>query len=260
MPSPFPGMDPFIEGQVWRGFHIQLTAELQRVLGSLVPPRYDVFIEERVYIETEPSPEFFVPDAAVVRESWPGPVVGSGGTAVAEAPFTVRIVMPEEVREPYLEIRMHDSGEVVCVIEILSPTNKRPHSEGRAAYLAKRGSVLRSRAHLVEFDLLRGGQRMPMEDPLPPGDIFTILTHARRRPFADVWPVFLRKPLPVVRVPLAGADIPVSLPLQQTFDAIYDAARFAKLVKYDRKVEPPLGPEDEEWVRTRLQEWPGPPR
>ena len=48
MPSPFPGMDPFIESQVWKGFHTSFIAVLSEMLVAQVRPRYVVQIEEYV--------------------------------------------------------------------------------------------------------------------------------------------------------------------------------------------------------------------
>lgn len=33
MPSPFPGMDPYLEGRRWMGFHHQLVSEIARQLA-----------------------------------------------------------------------------------------------------------------------------------------------------------------------------------------------------------------------------------
>jgi Protein of unknown function (DUF4058) len=50
---------------------------------------------------------------------------------------TVDVTMPETVKETYLEVRDVATQEVVTVIEILSPKNKRL-GEGRNAYEKKR--------------------------------------------------------------------------------------------------------------------------
>ena len=69
--------------------------------------------------------------------------------------------MPDLVRETWLEVRAADSGEIVTVLEVLSPGNKRP-GVGRSTYEEKRFRVLGTRTHLVEGDLLRAGEPMPM--------------------------------------------------------------------------------------------------
>ena len=72
MPSPFPGMDPYLEGGAWPSFHVLLIAE---ILGTLLPrirPKYIVEAERRVYLETDPyDPERFIrPDVAIETEPY----------------------------------------------------------------------------------------------------------------------------------------------------------------------------------------------
>ena len=74
--------------------------------------------------------------------------------------LTIRVLLPDEVRETYLEVRETSTDYVVTVLEILSPTNKRP-GRGRRIYEDKRLDVLATRTHLVEIDLLRVGKPMP---------------------------------------------------------------------------------------------------
>ena len=69
--------------------------------------------------------------------SSPWPVVAVVVTLVA-APVPVPLAMPEEIRERFLEVRHRDTRELVTVVEVLSPTNKRAGSEGRREYLRKR--------------------------------------------------------------------------------------------------------------------------
>src|SRR6202011_1559181 len=103
-------------------------------------------------------------------------------------------------RVPFLEVRDRQGRELVAVIELLSPSNKRP-GEDREQYLAKRRELLRSPAHLVEIDLLRGGPPMPLEDR-PVCDYSVLVSRAERRPVAAFWPLRLRDRLPVIPIPL----------------------------------------------------------
>ena len=47
MPSPFPGMDPYLEGSPWMSFHSQLCAEIARQLTPKLRPRYLARLTER---------------------------------------------------------------------------------------------------------------------------------------------------------------------------------------------------------------------
>ncbi len=207
MPSPFPGMDPFIEPHRWEGFHTHFLVELARTLVPRVRPRYVVETEERT---------------------------------------------DEELRETFLTVRDAATREVVTVIEMLSATNKRPGSDGRAQYLRKRKSVLQSRAHLVELDLLRGGQRLPMRTPLPEGDFFAIVSRSPRRPAAEVFAWTVRQSLPSIPVPLSGSDPDVTLDLQAVMDATYDGLGYDYALNYSQPVVPLLRDADLVWVRQVL--------
>src|SRR5205823_1088820 len=140
MGSPFPGVDPFIEGQVWHGFHTEYIVELQRALTPRLRPRYVVYVEQRVYVERTPENggSGVWPDVTVAAGRPGGSIGGGVSGAVLDAPVTVPIAMPERRQEAFLEIRLRESREVVTVLELLSPTNKRSHSDGRHEYLSKR--------------------------------------------------------------------------------------------------------------------------
>ena len=251
MPCPFPGMDPFIEGQRWPDFHLTFINEVRVALVPHLRPNYDAVIEERVYVERYPSEEisFIQPDVSVVELS---PRPASGGVATITPPVMMPIAMPERMREGYIEIRTHSSGELVTVIEVLSPANKRSGSDGQREYLAKRSTVLSSTVHLVELDLLRGGHRMPMAQPLPPADYIAVASPAQRRLRSLVWPFTVRSRMPVIGVPLAGGDPDVPLDLQAVFTSVYDRAGYDYTLRYGQDVVPPLAPADAEWVRNTL--------
>ena len=257
MPSPFPGMDPFIELQEWDDFHARLNIAISDALQPQVSPRYVVRAERRVYVESpgEADPSFRRPDVSVV---WRGEV--PGGTAIAaepvasSQPFEGEVPMPEERREIYLVIRIPETMEIVTVIETLSPSNKRPGGDGRREYLEKRDEVLQSESHLVELDLLRGGARLPMTrpQPLPAADYYAIVTRRNRRPHASVYAWTVRDRLPTIPIPLKKGDPDVPLDLQAAFIAVFDRARYDLMLNYAAELQPPLSREDAEWAKTLL--------
>lgn len=55
MPSPFPGMDPFIEAQEWTDFHSRFINVLSDQLTPGLRPRFTTRIERRVYVEHRES-------------------------------------------------------------------------------------------------------------------------------------------------------------------------------------------------------------
>ncbi|MCS6858695.1 MAG: DUF4058 family protein [Abditibacteriales bacterium] len=256
MPSPFPGMDPFIESQRWEDFHHALSEVIREWLIPHVRPRYVVLVEERVYVErqTDGHRGLIIPDVTVLERE--GQEMLSQGaaaaTAVAVAPVILTLPMPERKREAFLTIRERETMEVVTVIEVLSPDNKRPGAEGRREYLRKRETVLESEAHLIELDLLRGGERLPTVEPLPAADYYAFVSRAPRRPKVAVYPWTLRQALPTIPVPLAEGDPEVGLDLQSVFNTVYDRAGYDYSLDYRRPLEPPLREADIAWVKQVL--------
>src|SRR5436190_6925971 len=179
MPSPIPGMDPFLEDPaVFPDLHDNLIAELRNAINGQLPPPYYARSASRVWVE--PSQRRVGPDVNVLRPERPGsggaptlPTTTATATAVsvaaARSPVVVRIPR-EEFREIYLDIYAKPGNErLVTTIEVLSPTNKTPGSDGRKLYLQKQREVLGSKVNLVEIDLLRGGQHttlVRLEDAL----------------------------------------------------------------------------------------------
>jgi hypothetical protein len=256
MPSAFPGMDPFIEGHRWEDFHTRLIPALSDALVPLVRPRYVVQVEERVYLEHTPLEEapFLRPDVFVAEREDGGSREGAGtASTVAAGVEILTLPLPERRRELYLTLRDRESRAVVTVLELLSPSNKRRGSDGRREYLRKRDELLGSAAHLVELDLLRGGDRLPTVEPLPPGDYYAFVSRERRRPKVEVYHWTIRGPLPTVRVPLAGNDPDLSLDLQAVFTDAYDRAGYDYSLNYNANIEPPLEEPDAVWARELLR-------
>ena len=157
--------------------------------------------------------------------------------------------MPDEVRETYLEVREPGSGEIVTVLEILSPKNKRP-GEGRRAYEEKRRSVLASRTSLVEIDLLRAGDRMPVLGDVRSADYRILVSRGDRRPRSELYIFSLRDPIPRVLLPLRRGDSEPLIDVAAALGVIYDRASYDMSVDYAREPVPPLPEADREWART----------
>jgi hypothetical protein len=253
MPSPFPGMDPYLEGPTWMSFHGQLIAEIARQLAPRLRPKYVALMDERV-IWDAPEDDVWIdtveakPDVAVIETPRRGEP--SGAKAIA-APLTMVTVMPTPVTHRSVQIRDVANRQLVCAIEVLSPKNKR--GRGRRQYLLKRGRILQSSAHLIEIDLLRQGQRLPMEGPLPNFPYFVFVSRAGERPSVGVWPVPLRDPLPTIPVPLLAQDPDVALDLQAAFSNVYDGVGYDLILDYRDLPVTPLGSEDEPWANELIR-------
>ncbi len=125
MPSPFPGMDPFFEGQRWRSFHASFMAEVASDLVRQLRPTYVVDMQTHDY---------------------------PAGTAPAEAH---RWEAP-----PWKQVRIMlsptDSRRPITAIEHLLPWNKHPRSIGE--YRRRICKLIDAGLNLVEIDLLRAGR------------------------------------------------------------------------------------------------------
>lgn len=252
MPSPFPGMDPYLEGSLWMTVHTQLSAEIARQLAPKLRPRYLALTTER-FVWEEPedvaiASASLYPDVGVTETGRSG-TTGEGG-AVA-APLRLATWMP--ATDPQVTVEIRDTAErrLVTAIEVLSATNKR--GGGYDEYLSKRRRVLLSTAHLMEIDLLRTGRRVPMQQALPAALYFVFLSRAEDRPLTDVWPIRLDQPLPTVPVPLLPGDADVPLDLQLALTNVYDLLGYDLAVDYRRPPEIALDPQDAAWADARLR-------
>lgn len=271
--SPFPGMDPYIEAcGLWEDFHDTIVTEIKKALAEVVPDRYTVRSGERTYIVLA-APEDDLdasiqsqPDVAVLlprgadgprraddSRRAPERELESGTPATGIAPVSMRALVTAEHRESFIEIRdARPERRLVTTIEVLSPSNKRSGSPGWTRYLRKRQAHLAGHANLVEIDLLRGGERMPMEDEWPESPYYFLSSRREDAPRCTVWPADFRRPLPGIPVPLAPPDADVELSLQPMVERIYAESRYWRDIDYAAPCRPPLGEEDSAWIAARI--------
>ncbi len=244
-------MNPYLEQETtWQDFHQSFMPVAREMISPQVLPRYFVKVDEHVYIHDlrENGRTFLGRADLALAESRPGEGPGSR-PAVLESPAEVGVPEVDTERFPYLEVRDRESRELVTVIELLSPSNKRPGPD-RDQYIAKCRQLLCSPANVVEIDLLRGGRRMPW-DGMPPCDYVVVVSRSDRRPRAEAWPLTLRDRLPVIPVPLRPGEADASLDLQAVLDRIYEAAGYGYYV-YEGRPEPPLSAADTAWASQYL--------
>jgi hypothetical protein len=267
MKSPFPGVDPFIEeAGLWEDFHHNLITDIQHALARIAPSRYLVRTGERSYLvlveEEGKGRHPFQPDVSITTPRTRKKAARKGiGTAVA-APgedadvMVLRAFIAEEHREAFVEIfEAAPEQRLVTSIEVLSPTNKRPKTPGRELYLRKREGHLLGEANLVEIDLLRSGERMPMLDDWPSSPYTLMVARAGKHQSCRVWPAFFDRPLPTISVPLLKPDADLPLTLQPLIEGIYATSRYGQSIDYTRPLHPPLNPDEqtllEQLLRTR---------
>ncbi len=261
MPSPFPGMDPYLENPVlWPGLHLGLIADLQSALNRLIRPKYLARVEERVYVsdENDPGRSVLVPDLRVISaesSDWmhrPQGVAGSAAGTVV--PLEVTTFIEEDIHEARIEVLDSENRGVVTVIEILSPTNKVQGSRGQESYLKKRSEVMHSSSHLVEIDLLRAGARIFVRERLPAHDYLVHVSRAKseHRRKGTVWPIPLIMRLPVIPIPLREGDPDAQVDLQLILETSYDRGAYDADLDYSRDPVPPLTIEQSAWAKTLI--------
>lgn len=188
----------------------------------------------------------------------PSPFPGSGAAAASQAgpatsgllePVTVPLIMPERESQRCIEIYDYPEQSLVAVIKVLSPTNKR--DRGRDEYLTKRDAFLNQRVHLIELDLLVGGQRLPVAEPLPTDDYYAFVAHADRRPLCDVYHWSVRQPLPAIPVPLKTPEPDVIVELQPVFSEAFARGRYERRLRYAAPPRSRLSRSDRQWAAQR---------
>jgi len=264
MPSPFPGMNPFLEHpDVWGTFHLLMIGAMAQRLSAQVRPDYLVHAEAHLWIhervdddEDRGSSRRLIgrSDAYIskIGASTRGDLVSSEAETAVLTPAT-RILLPlvDIERQRYLEIRDRRNREIVTVVELLSPVNKKSGPD-RTQYLTKRSEILASPAHLVEIDLLRCGRAMP-DLERPSSTYGVIVSRFEDRPAAAFWPIGLRQPLPTIPVPLRPADSHATLELQKLLHQVYDGGTYAQEI-YELEAEPALDPADLDWAKHVLSQ------
>ncbi len=255
--SPFPGMDPYLEGEMWQEFHDRLANQISSQLMPLLQPKYIALLSKRYVVDQSglgivnaPSSRVIYPDAhvAAVKEE-----MTSYEAITAPA---VELVSPLPERVPLLSVEIRDVAErrLVTVIEILSPVNKR--GSGFQEYVEKRTALLQTETHLLEIDLLRGGERIPLlGGELPPAPYYVFLSRFTRRPRTEVWPVQLRAPLPTVPLPLLPPDADVPLALQTALDRCFALVGYQRLLDYTQPPPPPpFSQADLAWIEKVVED------
>jgi hypothetical protein len=249
MPSPFPGMNPYLEHpHVWHDFHETFCVCCRTALLPALRPKYYCSLDEHVYIHELPEDDRRLVgrgDVVIteVEPSSPAPESVSVQTAASVRGRILPYV--DIVSESSLKIRDRDTRELVTSIELLSPSNKM-RGEDRNQFIAKRRTLLDTSSHYVEIDLLRGGPRLPVEG-LPPCDYYALVSRTETRPDVEIWPLKLRQNLPVVSIPLRAPDQDISLDLYAVLQMAFDAGAYDAVI-YKRSPEPPLSTEDQAWA------------
>lgn len=259
MTTPFPGMDPYLEGYLWPDVHLSLSFLIKELISPRVGTNY--VVRNASYTVEDTSPEedvgIMYPDVEVLRrrkdEVKEASAIGYAGGIDTLTPVTISLdlAFPIEVRIPVVEIRDRKNNQLITVIEILSPVNKR--NPGLAPYRKKRLRLQGDGVHLLEIDLLRRGER-PFKHPyLPKSHYMALLTRAGSTS-TQVWAFNLEDLLPVLPVPLKTPDPDVALDLRKALEEAYTRSLYHLSINYREDPPPPLlSVEEQEWMRKLLE-------
>jgi len=260
MPSPFPGMDPWLEARsVFPDLHDSLIYLIKKALNSRLPAGYYAIAKTIVWLDDDQRRE---PDVSVATRKSRPRVGGAAAATVTTLQPLGRPPVPVPCEEGYVEIHAIDGRRLVTAVEVLSRSNKRGRSAGRKEYLKKQREFTQARVNVVEIDLLRAGthttasprQRLERLNG-GPFHYHVCVTRAGEQPelFGAVFP--LDRPLPAVEILLDAGVAPVTVDLQAALTEAYDAGRYADFVDYAQPCTPPLSPEEQAWadgvLRTR---------
>jgi len=255
VPSPFPGMDPYLEDpELWRDAHHRfITATSDQLQPLLNGQGYYVSIESRVWLE---QPERLVYlDVALLRAQTPPKHEASSRTTLS-ADEPVLLEFDEvEVREDYLQIHETGTRKLVTGIEFVGPSNK-ARGKGRSLYLRKRKELRRQRVNQVEVDLLRAGEplvRLPkavLVEIQSNGYVVNVIRAGSLN--YEFFPITLASRLPRVRIPLKPGEPDVVLDLQAAVARVYDGGAYPLRIDYTREPVPPLDEEKARWANELL--------
>ena len=268
MPSPFPGMDPFLEtNPIFQELHTQMLAEMQALLQPQLRPKYIARLERHLSegsvwdgFQGALSLERKEPDVTIVSRS--AGRKGAGSTALLARPAASAA---EELDADELELRKQRRiviyvqdrpRQAVTGIELLSPGNKQRGAVSQQRYLEKRASALHGGLQWVEIDLLRGGARPPIPVPLPDSaDYLSYVAQATPTGWNHLLYAWaLSDPLPILPIPLLGAD-QAQLDLGRCLAVAYDRIAADDEVDYGTEPPPPpLRKSDTTWIGRLLRE------
>lgn len=255
MPSPFPGMDPYLEDPIeWPDLHVRLMVAISRQLTAQITPHFYVRIEQRVSIVglDDEDRRIIIPDLYLAQAGGAPDVVTTANTTIT-TPTLVTAAETLELREHYIEIYDARSRTVVATIEVLSPVNKAGGAK-QAAFQSKRRAVMNSPAHWIEIDLLRAGDRPP--EVANKSDYYALLKRGAQPGPYEVWYAQLRDRLPTIAVPLRAPFADVPLDLQAVLNDAYHEARYdAQLAYQGAPPAPALAPADAAWAAARIAAW-----
>jgi hypothetical protein len=214
MPSPFPGMDPYLEEErSWPEFQHLLVRTLQHVLTPSLPQGYQVHTAERRYD------------------------TGHG-----------------EGHEEYLEVRGGADGRLVTLLDIASPANKTAPAGRAACLSAQQQAMEAGANLVEVDLVLGGEPLMEYSRERLAAHDYVVVVHRAQQPGRyEVYANTLQKRLPRFRLPLGPADRDLVVDLQAVLGRCYEQGGFAGRIDYRRDPAVPLRAETRSWLAEFLR-------
>ena len=216
MPSPFPGMDPYLENPaLWPGVHHHLLSYAAEDLQPHLLPRYVAAVEERVFPELEVHEGYIE-----IRD-----LAGNQLVTVIEV-LSPTNKAPGAGRDAYVAKQQQVLRSATNLVE---------------------GDLLRQGLHTVACPRAEIDRRGRAD--------YVLCTRRADRPGGfEVIRVTVRDPLPSIAIPLKPGDTDVTLHLPQVFARCYETGAYPFRVNYIQPPEPPLAEEDVAWAAEVLRQ------
>lgn len=257
MPSPFPGMDPWLEDtEVFPNLHERLTIAIQDALNAAMPAGYVAITRNRVWVDPELARE---PDVALYGRDRPPTELPAGAISLTGLVAIGQRRKSDPIEEPYLEILSGRGKRLVTAVEVVSLSNKRAGREGRKSYQEKQEEYALAGVNLVEIDLLRRGPHITatplarLRRKLGSFEYHVSVVVAGDPPTYHAAGIRLADRLPRIGVPLDSGVPEVAIDLQPMLDQAYDRSRYTELFSYRDPPDPPLTPEQQAWAEGLLR-------
>lgn len=249
MKSPFPGMNPWLEGYMWPDVHHDLASTIRFLIAPLIAPKYVARLDIATILDNDPESEIGItyPDVEILqnRNIVREPVTAYGLT-MTEPNIITTYKLPIEVRTAVVEIRDTANNKLITAIEILSPVNKR--NPNLINYRNKISDLHTSGVHVLEIDLLRRGTR-PFNYKKNTGSYQMMLLRAKTNK-AAIWTVAIQDKLPILPIPLMAPDSDVLLDLGKALDIVFERGLYHLSIDYTEKPAPPAFIEqDWDWIQ-----------
>lgn len=258
MPSPFPGMDPYLEAH-WGDVHTTLSTYIRNEIQNQLPEDLIARIEESVILEVfdddNPNSKYSrkYPDVGVFETAVHGGTLPltAGNVVVAEPIITISRFAKRTQRS----VHIYDPSrkmKLVTAIEVISPGNK-IGAKNRDTYRERSEQILDSGASLVEIDLIRQGRHVLYAPVFEERGHYAICVIRGWKPErAEVYPVRFDVALPTIRIPLRRGDPDAILQLQKLLDRVYADGRYGSL-DYTLPLTPPFTAAENRWLKAQLK-------